>query len=1433
MAVQADSGGARIATRRSAAAAAAITSKAAPSNTAADGPAAHVTPSPAPRTRSRAGSVTKQPIVKTRALASRVTATPPPPHPQSSAVAAGSATAATPAPSRSDAGSASGSPGRTRSRAAAAAAAVTAAPASATPADVNATSAAGPEKEKHNTRFAQQRRPPAAVPPNDTPTAARRSPETARPAAYPVPANAPPGYRPASAKPPVTRVPTFPLVEAYVPDADPNNRRHPRQLLPEDLGFPTPEMKGRIQPDDLDDKLLMATCAVLHGFENRALCPKEVAEVMLERDWLKNAGTTPFAHVSTCIRSHVARAAAASPPYPPLLVPFELVGALTAEEVRAVGLHAEQRPAVKRGTLWYLNPRVLGHGVGADDPFVRCRREAGLAPSDRDGLYVRGLVPLQHAPPQLPPALSLSSTLFTNTVDSPVGSTDEGDFDEEGMGRGKRKRRASSAMMAAMGREGAKGAAPSPLGSGSSTPVPIPSVAAGAAVDNHAASPIPTISHRRTQSLGGPSSAPSRSGIPKLKFRLSSLEEVDDSDGHTGEAAEWRRKNKKKVRRAGSEGNSRSGSAEPRMLADISDESAAGAYSSASSSALLAQSLLAASSIDTTANDLASTAPQTTVSPDILSLGHASPTSFPFSRPDSGPVNLCVSAPNIFSHHFTTAPSPPDVVMDDSSSGEASRPSTSGGPTDSARRDADTAASPDSDTPDENEDDFHEAMLRGDDFDFEWGSESYSTTGTSSLEASTLAADLLAKAFEAGPHEVEGTPRGKSHELSAEQAGEEDEAAVDTPATTPRSLPQELEDDEKKENPSASAPEKKPSLEALREPISRVGMSITLCGEMVSAEEDRDVVVKTEEQAADDDANALANDDRSFDETRSDSSGGTRRRVDPLQIPAPPPSPLSLDLTPTLALSNAFAATDYDFVGRDEAESADEDLGSPSFIYGQDADVLADDEFGDNDDEFDGGDILHVKVEDDEVDMGETSTPSSRAGSALPPSFDVRLLSSVRAASIASTSDESDSLDPMSFVSPSTLATGLPVPQAAPSPPETNDWTISLDMLDDLDLDASGADLMGPETIGLEELDLAWAGDEGASPPAVPGEQDRGRPAAGLTLKVPRTGSSTFLTGSTHRFTSPMPSPRRALSSRSSSFQKEAIAPSASVHTLASAAVDGKAFGGSDSSSPSAVELEPVIPLDLPVLANIVQRGVVVFSVRVKDLVTGKEVPLLRRLDTDYVNATVLLQAALSSPLERASALATLLVKTDTFRVPAGDAEAGIEGTWIPLAAAEDFVATHSEQLGRLETFFGADLAANFPEPVPSMRSSAKLNIAQKRTDPNTTVLGSPPFEGAELLRRCGPPSIPRDLVSFIHEDLVDESTADALGVAEPAKAEADEEESVDDASAESPPPARTRRDTRTRRSASTTRTKAVEAAKVVEQSPPRRSSRRSAVPAK
>lgn len=1191
----------------------------------------------------------------------------------------------------------------------------------------------------------------------------------------------------------------------------------------------------------------MRACHFAASFRLRCL-------VLTRRSRLCNSGTTPFAHVSTCIRSHVARASQATPAYEPLLVPFELVGALTPEEVRAVGLHAEQRPAVKRGTLWYLNPRVLGFGIGADDPFVRCRREAGLAPSDRDGLYARGLVPLQHAAPALPPALTLSSTLFTNTPESAVGSPDEGDFDEEGMGRGKRKRRASSAMMAAMGREGAKGSVPSPLGSGSSTPVPIPAAPASILV-NDSASPLPTFSHRRSQSTGGPASAPARSGLPKLKFRLSSLEEVEDSDGHTGEAAQWRKKNKKKTRRAGSEGVSRAGSVESSVADDGLDEARALAFSSASSSALLAQSLLAASTIDSSTVGDSQVAPHSTISPDILSLGPASTVAFPFSRPSSTAFHLSASAPNIFSHHFTSAPSPPDVLMDDSTS-DLSRPNTAAGVDGrSLAGPADAAASPASDSPDDNEDDFHEAMLRGDDFDFEWGYDSFSTNGTSSLEASAVAADLLAKAFEGHSDEVDGTPRGKAHELSAGTVGgEEDEAAVDTPATTPRSLPHDSDDecskDEMKEEKLAALP-KKSSIEPLREPISRVGMSITLCDAMSGMDEaeDRDAVIVKLEPSMPEDSNegTLARRpdrtplrllmDSPVDVTARDPYAvpnspvpieDARHRLDHVQIPAPPPSPLSLELTPTIALSNAFAATDYDFVGRDEAEGLEGDVTSPSYAYT----FEADDEAGENEYDLDAEEILHVKSEDEEAEMAVSSAPSSRAGSSAPALFDMRLLASVRAASVASSSSESDTLDPMSFVSPSTLATGLPVPQAAPSPPETNDWTISLDMLDDLDLDASAADLLGPENIGLEELDLAWAGDEESLPvehtskPSVVG---------GMPFQPTRPGA-TFLTGSTNRFTSPMPSPRRLLSSRLPSLSNDGFLPAPAPPTTPAAGMPTTAFGDLEASTSSPLSLEAVIPLEPSVVAKIVQRGIVVFGTDVSDLATGQPAPLLRRLDTDYVNATVLLQAALSSPLERASALATLLVKTDTFRVPSGSGDAGVEGTWIPLAAAEDVVATYPEQLGHLSAFFGADLAAHFPEPVPTMRNSSREPPTAKRGDPNAAVLGTPSFAGAELLRRCGPPFAPRELALFVHDDEpaanVAQQGADGAGHdADDDGDESTEEEVVaveEDTveAAESTPASRPKRESRTRRGTAAK-------VKAVEHSPPRRSTRRQSMAGK
>ncbi|GAA5920228.1 hypothetical protein JCM1841_000429 [Sporobolomyces salmonicolor] len=986
---------------------------------------------------------------------------------------------------------------------------------SALPSPARAGSASPPAamSDNHNTRFSQHRRPPAAQsPPHPSSIAPSSSSSTAPVQPIPlasatpplqsaVPSSPAPAAAPtprpvllASAKPPLPRIPTFPLVDSYVPDPNSTDRRHPRQLVPRDLGFPTPHMDGKIRKEDLDDRLLMATCAVLHSHENRALCPKEVAEVMLERGWLKNAGTTPFAHVSTCIRSHISRAASATPPYLPLLTPFELVGALTAEEVRAVGLHAEQRPAVKRGTLWYLNPQVFGPGVGADDPFVRCRKEAGMAPSEKDGF----------------------------------NGAEEGEGDEEGMGRGKRKRRASSAMMAAMST-----AEPSPglstlATSGAASPMAIPAArsSAGQAVGVH----------RRAYSLGGagPSSAPVRSAIPKLKLRLTSLEEVDsdvvDSDGHTGEAAARRRKNKKKARRAGSEGMSRANSVDSSALTDDEDDLAAArptAFSSASSSALLAQSLLAASTSSIPrSQSAASLAPQSAVSPDILSLA-ASTTSFPFSRPASSlpttsALHLSMSAPNIFSHHFQSARSPPEM-MDTDAPDYPSQPSTA-------------AVSP-ARTDSADEEDFHEAMLRGDDFDFEWGADSY-TTGTSSVTSNgpgsaessqPLALPLLSA-------KARGKLRAVSPSTLLDQSTVDEGIVVDTPATTPRD-PEETEKEklDVSEVEEHKVQDEEEKLEGPLGAISRVGMDATLCGAMpalgVREEEDEPVMIKMDEvvkqeQEGTNVSSAPLTSLVHETPARHRQPSLTRLTSDASILSVPLPSPLGLSLSPMLPMANTFAATDFDFVGDDED---DRSAFFRSSSYSYDHADSADDE--DEDD-----DIVTVKVEDDDISL-LSSQPSSRASSAYPmDAFDRDALHAVRAASASSSSSESEGLNPMLVVSTSMLATGLPVPQAAPSPPEITDWSLNVDMFDELDGElGTGVDLLAPESIGLEELDLAWAGDEGE------GEDELAVPVvksvrSTITSTLPRSGFGAFLTGSSpldlQRFTSPIPSPRRTSAPR-------------------------------------------------------------------------------------------------------------------------------------------------------------------------------------------------------------------------------------------------------------------------------------------------------------
>lgn len=736
---------------------------------------------------------------------------------------------------------------------------------------------------------------------------------------------------------------------------------------------------------------------------------------------IPRSGSTPFAHVSTCIRSHLRRAKGEgnNAAYPALILPFDLTGALTPPEIRAVGLRADERPAVKRGTLWYLNEAVLGVGLGCEDPFIRCRREAGLEPSELNGVYVRTRV-IAPSPPVIPIALA-------TTAMSAYAMED--DDDESGMGRGKRKRRASSAMMAATE------VAPAPLA--------IPSLSASVGASSASAWPGPAPLHRRANSFGsGAHSLPTKSAVPRLRLRLTSLEEVDsgvsDSDGQTSDA-QRRRKNKKKARRAASEGTSRGGSVHS-LGSDADDDDSFDvlemhrsrpAFSSAASSALLAQSLLAAS---TSTSAHPATASQSSV---------VSPNSLHFA---SGPFNhrhsyLSMSAPNLFSA-FSAANSPDTMEVDDEF-GARSPPSIK---SDSA-----------------DEEDFHEAMLRGDDFDFEWGSESYE-----SAEPATL------------PPFGSQKGKGKAREMSlslGDQAAFDDMDAASTPATTPRSPAEE---------------------DLVPHGASKMGMDETLC-EAFAAELDRVNASQYEDRASagrlgaslrfaasyrDWDADSRTCADRAgsgnslaslVKEEQSDTESvqSQLREIDADEAAAlavPLPSPLALELSPLLHLAGAFS-TDYDFIGHEE----DDRSHYRSDTYDRDMAESADDE-----DEDDNDDIVTVKIEDEGLDEHLGSGLTSRQSSVFPlDSFSRRIMMGDHhhsSPSASSESGDSDSFDPHMIVSAALLASGLPVPQVAPSPPDTSDWGMHLD-LDDLDLDlGDGADLLGPETVGLEELDLAWGG---------------------------------------------------------------------------------------------------------------------------------------------------------------------------------------------------------------------------------------------------------------------------------------------------------------------------------------------------------------------
>jgi len=229
-------------------------------------------------------------------------------------------------------------------------------------------------------------------------------------------------------------------------------------------------------------------------------------------------------------------------------------------------------------------------------------------------------------------------------------------------------------------------------------------------------------------------------------------------------------------------------------------------------------------------------------------------------------------------------------------------------------------------------------------------------------------------------------------------------------------------------------------------------------------------------------------------------------------------------------MTNSFHGNEFDFVGVEEDEF---DFDQSPILRSSSIDHA---ESADDEDESDQeeNDIVTVKLEDDEAHFTNLSHPSSRASSTYPlDSFDRDLLLRATSTGASSNSSEGSAFDPHLVVSSSLLATGLPVPQQAPSPPETTDWSMNVDF-EELDGElGTHVDLLAPESIGLEELDLAWAGGEDEEQELENDQILLASPKNGnvrSTFLTPAPGTSSksnaFLTGSsTPRFTTSLPAP--------------------------------------------------------------------------------------------------------------------------------------------------------------------------------------------------------------------------------------------------------------------------------------------------------------------
>lgn len=157
---------------------------------------------------------------------------------------------------------------------------------------------------------------------------------------------------------------------------------------------------------------------------------------------------------------------------------------------------------------------------------------------------------------------------------------------------------------------------------------------------------------------------------------------------------------------------------------------------------------------------------------------------------------------------------------------------------------------------------------------------------------------------------------------------------------------------------------------------------------------------------------------------------------------------------------------------------------------------------------------------------------------------------------------------------------------------------------------------------------------------------------------------------------------------------------------------DATSLGAENDHVNTSTTTEQVVHTTTPTNPNMYITVVDNIAVCVAVLAPTETVPecrIMRRLDTNYINGTILLTAGgIETESERSMILS---FEMDRRRVP--KQKSGLYGTWIPLRRAQELAVTHSIQ-HRLGVFLSDNIEKFFPSPLP-------ITIS-RRSSPSTTT---------------------------------------------------------------------------------------------------------------